>query len=626
MLYTADFETTTDLEQTRVWAWGVCEIGNPDNFQHGTDIDSFIEFMKNSKNSTFYFHNLKFDSEFIWCRLFEMGFTFAKDRKEEATNTFSALIADPFAIYSAKIIFNKKGKNTQYAQLYDSLKIIPMGVDKVAKAFGLPISKLSIDYEKDRPIGYVLTKEEVEYLYHDVKIMALALKQMFDKGMTKITQASNAMANYKETIGEKTFERWFPKPYYDKDVRRGYKGGFTHVMQRFKGLDWLQGLTLDVNSLYPWVMRYCPLPYGEPIPFQGKYKPHKMYPLYIQQLTCQFELKDGFIPTIQMKKDLRFVPTEYLTSSRNDEGILEEVTLILTNVDLELFFEHYEVYNVEYIDGWMFKSSDKLFAEYVDFWTNEKVEASREKNKGKRTIAKLMQNALYGKFALNPVAKSKYPVMEDGKIKYIKGAETMKEPIYIPVGIFITSWARHKTLTSAQKMYDYFAYADTDSLHLIFPIPKIMYEMTEDELGELTTKDLQKLGLPIPDDLEIHPDKLGAWKIEQVFHRSRFLRPKCYVEDMNPPETWDQPKYSTKFIKDWCETFGLDFEKEKEGYSSMYDTDKFNITCAGMPDSCYQWVTWENFHVGKTYEGKLKPKHVQGGIVLVDDVYTIRPS
>ena len=41
-LYTADFETTTDHLDCRVWAYGICEIGNPDNFIYGNVIGGFL--------------------------------------------------------------------------------------------------------------------------------------------------------------------------------------------------------------------------------------------------------------------------------------------------------------------------------------------------------------------------------------------------------------------------------------------------------------------------------------------------------------------------------------------------------------------------------------------------------
>lgn len=63
--YTADFETCVWLEnETFVWAWAVCEIGNEENFKYGNSIESFFEFVKSEKNAYFYFHNLRFDRIF----------------------------------------------------------------------------------------------------------------------------------------------------------------------------------------------------------------------------------------------------------------------------------------------------------------------------------------------------------------------------------------------------------------------------------------------------------------------------------------------------------------------------------------------------------------------------------
>ena len=45
--YVADFETATWLEnETYVWAWATCEIGNPDNIIIDNNIESFIKFCK----------------------------------------------------------------------------------------------------------------------------------------------------------------------------------------------------------------------------------------------------------------------------------------------------------------------------------------------------------------------------------------------------------------------------------------------------------------------------------------------------------------------------------------------------------------------------------------------------
>lgn len=59
--FTADFETVTWLkDETYVWAWATCEIGNEENIKIGNSIETFIEYCL-KQNATFYFHNLKFD-------------------------------------------------------------------------------------------------------------------------------------------------------------------------------------------------------------------------------------------------------------------------------------------------------------------------------------------------------------------------------------------------------------------------------------------------------------------------------------------------------------------------------------------------------------------------------------
>lgn len=555
MLFTADFETTTDPLDCRVWACGICSIDESHSFKYGNSLEWFIEFAKNNIGSTFYFHNLKFDGEFILCYLFEHGYKHVTDRKKIKTKTFTTLISDKGQFYSLEICFNKDENKTEKITIYDSLKILPFSVEAIAKGFNLPISKLEIDYDEKREIGHILTPQEIDYLRNDVEIVARALLTLFNQDLRQMTQGSNALYDYKKIVGKKNFNRWFPIPDYDFDVRQSYKGGFTYCDPRRQGQDIGAGIVLDVNSLYPSVMYYQPLPYGEGIFFEGKYEPDKLYNLYVQMFTCQFELKENYIPTIQLKNNLSFVPTAYLSSSKD-----EEVTMCLTSVDLELFFEHYRVYNITWHSGWKFKSTTGLFKEYIDKWNAVKMESTLNGNKAMRTLAKLMLNSLYGKFALNPNVQSKIPYYDNGIIKYTLGEKETRNPIYIPVGTFITAWARHKTITSAQKVYDRFLYADTDSLHLI--------------------------GTEIPKGLEVDPVKLGAWKHESTFTRARFVRQKTYIEEID---------------------------------------GELNITCAGMPSRCYKHVTWDNFIAGSSFEGKLQFTHVQGGIVLKDIDFTIKP-
>lgn len=539
----------------------------------GEDIDSFINYCSLiNESSSFYFHNLKFDGEFIIHYLLTHGFVHVNEKKI-GVNQFSTIISDLNVFYCIKVKF----KEEVIISFFDSLKLLNFSVEEVAKAFNLSIKKLEIDYKAKREKGHKITDEEKEYLKHDVMIMSLALEKMFEMKITRMTIASNAMNFFKDTISKKRFEEWFKPPLYDKDLRQAYKGGFTYLNEIYRGKEVKEGIVLDVNSLYPSVMYYSPMPYGEGIYFDGKYVPDKLYNLYIQNITCQFRIKKDMIPTIQIKNNLSFVPTEYLSSSNG-----ESINLTLTNVDLKLFLEHYDIYDVSYNWGWKYKSSTKIFKRYIDYWNELKVKATKEGNKPLRTIAKLMLNSLYGKFAASPEGRSKIPYLDNNIVKYKLSELEERTAYYLPISIFITSWARDKTIRSAQAVYHRFIYADTDSLHLE--------------------------GTDIPENLLISDTELGKWKIESTFKRGKYLRQKCYIEDVVTPV-------------DEIEKF----KKENPECLHLVSKDSIiNIVCAGMPKGCYKNVTWENFDYGSVFDGKLGVKHTDGGIVLVDTTFTIK--
>lgn len=408
--FTADFETATwKKDETWVWAWAVSEIGNEDNLIIDNNIDTFMEFCRQEKNSIFYFHNLKFDGEFIIYWLLTHNFKHVLKKNEIEDNTFTTLISDMGQFYNIVVYFKKGNKTACKVTFIDSLKIIPFSVDETAKAFNLPISKLKIDYNEEREIGHILTDKEKDYIKNDVLIMSKALNIMFNENLTRMTRASNALADYKELIGKNRFEHCFPTldKKLDDELRKSYKGGFTYLNPIYKEKDVTNIVNLDVNSLYPFVMYDRTLPMGEPKYFKGKYEEDKIYSLYIQRITCSFEIKKNKIPCIQIKNNTSFfLANEYLESSQN-----EIVCLTLTNVDLKLFLEQYDVYDLQYVEGWKFKSVKGLFTNYIDKWISKKIEATKEHNLGQRTLAKLMLNSLYGKFATSLEVQSKVPFL-----------------------------------------------------------------------------------------------------------------------------------------------------------------------------------------------------------------------
>lgn len=574
--YVADFETTTYINDCRVWAYSIINIEDLNNFKYGNNIDDFMKLLENSKeNMTIFFHNLKFDIEFILNWLFRNGFSYVKSKKERKDKTFTTLISDTGQFYSCEVYFKVENtKKINYVKFYDSLKIIPFPVDEIAKKFDLPISKLSIDYTEYRSINHRLTDEEVAYIKNDVEIVARALYIFINRHLTKMTIGSNALSFYK--LLNKNFDKYYPVlPFeIDADIRKSYKGGFTYLNPYYKNKEVGKGLVLDVNSLYPSVLKYARLPYGNPIYFDGEYKEDKLYNLYIQSFSCSFKLKKNKIPTIQLKSNLAFLPNEYIESTDGDI-----VNLVLTNIDLKLFFENYDITSpIIYHGGWKFKSICGLFSNYVDYWSDEKINAKKRGDKGMYTIAKLFLNSLYGKFGLNPKVRSKYPIFEDNKVKYKFHDEEIRDSIYVAVASFVTSYAREKTIRSSQKIRDYslknygddyYIYSDTDSIHLKY-----------------IDKDILKSILDIDDYI------LGYWKIESEFVRAKFLRQKCYIE--------------------------------------LSSDDIMNVTISGLPKHLVHLINFDNFKVGFTTEDfdiekkKLTYTHCEGGIVLTNTEFTIK--
>ena len=545
----ADFETTTDPNDARVWAACAVDIDTLETAFIGNSIESFFDYLQD-KNTVCYFHNLKFDGEFILSYLLRNGYTYSEEPKD---NTFSTLITDGGVWYSLTVIFEKRGKKYKKAVFYDSLKKLPFKVATISKAFNLEDEKLVIDYNAPRPVGHELTDEERAYIVNDCRIVAAALQIQFEQGLKRMTNASDALHNFKEGITLKHFEKFFPTFPIELDdfIRKSYKGGYVYLNPKHRGRRGLQGVTFDVNSLYPSVMYEKMLPYGYPVYFTGAPEKTRDYPLFIVHLKAAFELKPNHLPTIQLKNNRAFVETEYLTSSGGDV-----VDMTLTNVDLDLFLEHYDVYNLEYVKGLKFKGREGFFKEYIDYWMHIK-----ETSTGAiRQLAKLMLNSLYGKFATNPKGRKKVPKLDDDDIvRYELDDPDDRDPVYTAMGCFITAYAREKTIRSGQSVFDRFIYADTDSLHLT--------------------------GFVIPENIDVHPTRLGAWKHEGTFTDSKFIRAKTYMETT------------------------------EEGTK---------VTCAGMPDNVKANVTYDNFQSGSTFEGKLMPKRVPGGVVLVETTFTIK--
>lgn len=603
----ADFETNNSETDCRVWAWAVCALQNTDKISLGNTIESFIHFYSNIKNPTIFFHNLKFDSDFLINHLLHDGYTVVREKNYLTPKSFTTTVSALGQFYTVNIMTETGNKVT----LFDSLKKLPFKVASIAKAFRFEIAKGEIDYDTVRPIDYQMTDEEIEYIKIDIKIVAEALKIQYEEGMESITVSKDCLIDYVTTIGgENAFRNKFPVLSLElfQDLKLAYRGGWVYVKESIQGKVVGKGQTFDYNSMYPGVMESELLPYGMPMSFTGEYEKDSRYPLYIQQIECEFELKKNHLPTIQVKNNPLFKQTEYAKSSKGDR-----VILYLTNVDLKQFLKHYDVWNIDYINGWKFRGQKGMFDKYIMKHAFTKINS-----KGAlRELAKLKLNGLYGKFGTDMDVTGKLPYLkkdgstgwrkksyvevetEDGKKRWKEdlALREYQEGVYIPVAIFTTAYARYKIIDASQEIYDRFCYADTDSIHMV--------------------------GLDVPKSLEkhIHPSTFGYLKRESQFVKAKFVRPKTYIESECVCYEYDKngniltDEYGDEVFKH------VDYGK--------HNGVLMNVKCAGLDDRSKKYVTYDNFYIGSHIEvpedgKKLRPKKVKGGTVLTKIDISIR--
>ena len=620
--FSCDFETTvySGQQDTEVWASAVVELGTEDvKILHS--IGETLQYFRSLKcNMICYYHNLKFDGNFwLYYLIHDLGWKQATHKDEDGTidwdakwhllnNEFEYMISDEGQWYSITM------KVDNYIiQLRDSLKLLPFSVKAIGKAFQTKHQKLNMEYTGLRYAGCEITPEEQRYIANDVLVVKEALEIMFSQGNNKMTIGSCCMAEYKALTGKYQYDEWFPNVYdipIDKDlhgednagdwIRHSYKGGWCYLVKGKENHIYHDGTVADVNSLYPSMMssesgnRY---PIGLPHFWTGNFIPKEAQinnRYFFIRFRTKFYIKHNLLPFIQIKGSWLYKGTEMLETSdvRNPkdgkyydkyydkEGRLQDTTvmLTLTCTDYKLFREHYDVKDFEILDGCWFETEIGIFDDYVNKYKQIKMNSKG----ARRTLAKLFLNNLYGKMATNTNSSFKLAYLkDDGSIGFETIDQNHKKPGYIPVGSAITSYARNFTIRAAQANYygadkAGFIYADTDSIHCDLPADKIK-------------------GIRVDDRA------FCCWKLESSWDRAVFVRQKTYIEHvtMENLEPIDKPYW--------------------------------NVKCAGMPERCKQVYLnehagkeLEDFHVGLKVKGKLLPKRIRGGVLLVETEYEMR--
>lgn len=648
--YACDFETTIykNQDKTEVWAAAFCEIGtDSEEVTVLGSIDAFIEHLiKQKQNVRCYFHNLRFDGAFIisylitklnYKQAFEYNETdeidgrFIAD-KDMDKNTFKYVISSLGQWYTITI----KTRYNRMIEIRDSLKLLPFSLDQIAKSFGTKHKKLAMAYEGYRYANCPISEKELSYIKNDALVLKEGLEIMFNEKHNKLTIGSCCLSEFKSGFIKEDYHTFFPNLYnieidekYGSNtagdyIKKSYKGGWCYLVKGKENKIYKNGITADVNSLYPSMMssesgNYFPV--GESHFWTGNFIPEEAYskeyngekyPRYFFiRIKTRFYIKPNMLPFIQVKNSFlfrqnecletsdAFIDGEYRKTWLNPDGSINDGRreLTLTMTDYYLFLEHYNVEDFEIIDGCWFHAEIGLFDTYM-----EKYKQMKLNNKGaKRELAKLFLNNLYGKMASSTDSSFKYiRIKDDGSIGYTTIKANEKTPGYIPIGSAITSYARNFTIRTAQKNFygaekPGFIYADTDSIHCDLP---------KEELKGLT----------------IHDKNFCCWKIESEWEEGYFSRQKTYIE---------------KTIEDGKEHYDIKCAGMPQKCKEL-----FNASIAGLSEEELQNLKHNltkeeivfinkkrsitDFKIGLKIPGKLIQRNIKGGVVLTQTTYEFR--
>lgn len=444
---------------------------------------------------------------------------------------------------------------TQPVTFHDSNKIIMGRLKNICRDFGLDTDKAKIELKdhiinlgwaknsKGKPIkneneydsfeseGYYFMnvdpweRELNEYLRMDCVSLYEVVSTIHEISGLAITEflkcpttASLAMRVFQTNYGE-DYEAATSTNYYgytgeqnEQFIRDSYCGGRTEVFAPYIE----QGYHYDVNSLYPYVMKNFPMPYGKPTMYKGD-KAREMFKYWYNFgqgagfMEIDIIIPDTLhIPPLPVKRMNKLIfPVGNITGTWTFEEI---------KVALEMGCRINKIHRCLFFD-----KVDYIFKNFVSFYE----EIKNNSDGAKRVFAKLMQNSLYGKFGMRRIRKTlldisekekceerlhkhgyRYVVLENPLIEgdeFIEAEIASKAPYIQPhIAAYVTSLARivlYRGLIEQQEK-GFVAYCDTDSV-------------------ACKTK---------MDDSKVHNKEYGKWKLESEIVEGIFLQPKTYWE------------------------------------------------------------------------------------------------
>ena len=626
-LYGMDVESHNDEEsiakkETSIWLGCFIDENSKaeDESSYFYTIDEFLQICEEKtskkrksanetrpcKNIAVFIYNLSFEWSFILPILLSKGFKFKSDIDTNDEYVFNSISTKSVSsVWQCQIKFQKK---SGIVLLRDLAKLYGGGLGNVAKAFNLPTQKGEIDYRKNRlDPNYKVTDEEKIYCFKDTRIIIDILLEEVRRGDKDFFKAVS-MASYSML---KLLKRGFPrttKPYREyrklypelgeeenEFVRKALSGGICYPTRnyQFKEVN-SKILHIDGHQMHPSQIYLKPHPYGEGEYFTGR--PTKLFK-HINVCHIKVSYDDVRIHSI-----IKLIGRDFAESAELYVYDFEIPTMKKCYVNLE----------IEYIDGYCYKSKFLPWREFVHDNYNKRLQAKANNDAYNTLYYKLLNNAgAYGKFVEKPHTEifENY-INEDGIIdskvvpKEFSDISKMfnAKYTYIPLGS-IPAWSRVELVETALKFYGDMSkcgggnilYFDTDSIFCIY--------------NEYTKHVLET-------QINLN-DELGGWAVEEICERAQFTAPKRYKVEVKKGEelktTIKAGGINFDFYKEHTHAEELEYYMKQYGLSKKEALQKIDIPFDEVNIISSSWEVQRAYRVkgGTIIEFQTKKMDVQ---------------
>ena len=480
-----------------------------------SDLASHIIQSREDGIDAWYVHNgMTFDYEYL-----------LSDKKSRKTITSSP--------YDAKILSSKssavgislverepEGKRPKRIALRDFYRIFKAPLKDITEELNVPHKKL---HEIDFDNGEVFDPKNPQhmiYLEHDVyglyESVTTFRKMWFDIFQDDLgwTLPGMAYSAWRRTLDQSYYRH---SQQLREFFRKTYRGGMViphysvitekvipiKLLSYIKLTEPIKIASFDVNSMYP-AMMLRGVPTGNPFRLSA----------YLKGVPAFYDV------TLSAPDDgLTFIAVKSKSGLQYPRGTFRAQ---VTSVEMDFALSHgYKI--VEFHEGYGFHTVEKIFSKFV-----EKCMEIRREHKGTalETVAKLAQNALYGKFGMgeknteiiiaerSPNPDTVIPHLNTAIGKY--APDLYEEVTVIDAPYLHPEWASWITAAARIELaktilnfgYDRFIYSDTDSVKVL------INGMTEDD---------------IHDRVDIDPVRYGAWKHEYTLKEWYCAGPKTYA-------------------------------------------------------------------------------------------------